>query len=245
MAAADGEQEQQRVEPEEDHRFDRIAAEPLGALPDQRHAAEAGRRGDRLDHPDRRDPRDQAERQREDREQRPIRRCVQRPTYIWVGGVGRRGDQRVVVRVEVVDDIEPGVAEVVEDVAREQRRGDHEQHMQEDDRPDRDPLADPAGEHDDAQIRRRDHADGDRYLGAVEAELEAAERASKARHERMVVSDQRPAVVRRRCGDSQEGRDDQRDQERAYEHGSRADLNAERPPGRSRRPWLSAPGPPW
>ena len=48
----------------------------------------------------------------------------------------------MVVRVEVVQDVEPRVGQIAEDVLREQGRRDQEQQMQPGDRADREPRAD-------------------------------------------------------------------------------------------------------
>ena len=81
-------------------------------------------------------------------------------------------DERVDVRVEAVHRVEPGVAHVVEEVAGEQRRRDHEDQVKAEDRPDADPDPDRVREVEHAEVADAENDEDDGELGAAQRQAE-------------------------------------------------------------------------
>ena len=123
VGAADDVDEDQRVEGDEGGGAQRVDAAPGGEAGDERGEAEDRERRDRLQHRDREPDRQPGERVGGEGEERAVGAGRFGPGDVGEGRVGRRRVGRVDVGVEAVDDAEPGVVEVAEDVVGEQDRG--------------------------------------------------------------------------------------------------------------------------
>jgi hypothetical protein len=116
VRAADGEHEQDRVQPDESRRPARRVPEPSGRARDQRDGREARDDRDRLERPQAAGEAERCCRVAEQREQRAVWRVLIRPAderEDFVAG-GLRGHVRV--RVEAVQRAEPREGRVTEDV---------------------------------------------------------------------------------------------------------------------------------
>jgi hypothetical protein len=133
VRSADRQHEQHRVQADERDRP--AGGEPAqgGGAGYQRDRGEAGEDGDRLERPQPARQPERHERVAEQREQRSIRRVLERPADEpeRVVGWGFRGDVRV--RVEPVQDAQPGEREVAEHVLGDQRRPEQQDRIRRDD----------------------------------------------------------------------------------------------------------------
>ena len=168
VGAADGEHEQHRVQADEGRRPAPRLPETTGGTRDQRDGAEAGEHGQGLERPQ---PARDAERHEgvaDQREQGAVGRVLVGPTEESEDFVARglRGDVRV--GVQAVQGTEPREADVAEDVLRDQRGSEQQDHVGgEDRRPDRaerkraggEEHAQVAGAHDQAERLKAARAD--------------------------------------------------------------------------------------
>ena len=208
MPATDGVGEQHRVEAEEQRRRQGGPPQASRAHPDQPHTGEAGERRRALEQPDRRREAHPAERKAAEREQRAVGGRVERPAHVYVGGIGGRRGERVDVRVQMMDRVEPGVSDVVEDVAREQGRREQEDQVQGDDRADADP--DPYGvrEQQHAEIAEAEHDEEGGENVAAERQVQAVQRSADRARQPVMDVQGRPVVLGGGPGRHQEARDD-------------------------------------
>jgi hypothetical protein len=121
----------------DDHRGrQRIASEQVGTAVHEEHGREARDHQRHLHRPEGSGDAERYQRHREDREQRPVGAQQAVPVTEQEGRIGVRLERRDRhVRVEVVDGLHAPVVEVVEDVGQRQRRGEEEDHVNDDDRP--------------------------------------------------------------------------------------------------------------
>jgi hypothetical protein len=126
--------QQDGVEPDPDDGLDRVAPHALRAPPREPDQAQAGDGGDDLDRPHRDGHRQERERVRAEREQRPVRAAHVPPGHEGVDRVVREQERTVQVRVRAVPRAQPRVADVAEDVLRDERRRDRVQHVERHDR---------------------------------------------------------------------------------------------------------------
>ena len=134
VGAADGEDEQHRVQSEEHGGERRRAAAALGRPRCQPHRKEAADGRQRFQRPQRAGQPERRRRVADEREQRAVRRMLERPADEAEDGV--RGDLRRKVRVgvEPVQRSHPGERDVAEDVLGDQRRAEGQDHVCGDDR---------------------------------------------------------------------------------------------------------------
>ncbi len=220
MGAAHRVGEQHGIEPEEESRRQRRATEPHSAGPDQRDATEAGQRRDGLEDPDRRREADPPERQAREGEERPVCRGVEGPAHVYVGGIGGRGREGVHVRIEAVHRVEPGVADVVEEIAGEERRRDHEDQVEQHDRADTDPHLHRVGESEHAEVADAQRDEDDAELGAAHRDVEAVQRAPERVRQPVMDVESGPVVLGRGAGRHQEAGHHHSAQQRVGDQGS-------------------------
>jgi hypothetical protein len=248
VCAADGRQEQHRVQPDERRGPARRVPEPAPRARDERDSAEARDDGERLERPQRTGQAERRRRVADQREQRAVRRVLVRPADeredFVAGGLG--GDVRV--RVETVQRAEAGERYVAEDVLREQGRPEQQDQMCGEDRSgDRAQRQRPRAEQHECVARAHDQH---QRLEAARAEAHA-EALERAREPAGPAARARGYVLRRFAGSGgarQEDGDDDAEQaeqpERADEPGralgraapgDAASVSAERVGGMDRR----------
>jgi hypothetical protein len=103
-----------------------------------------------------------------------------------------------------VHHLEAGVAHVIEDVAGEQGRRDHEDHVEQDDRPEADANPDGVGEGEHAEVAEAEHDEDDAELGAAERQIESMQRPPQRVGQPVMDVERRPVVLRRGAGGHQE-----------------------------------------
>ncbi len=134
VRAADGEHEQDGVEPDERRGEAGGMPEAGGRAHDQRDRGEARGDGDRLERPQAAGEPEWRGRIACERERRPIRGVLKRPADEAVDGIARRFGGDVRVRVKTVQRADAREREIAEDVLGDQRRAQQQRDMREHDR---------------------------------------------------------------------------------------------------------------
>jgi hypothetical protein len=134
VRASDSEHEQYRVQPDERARPAPRLAEAAGGAGDQRDRSEAAEHRDRLERPQRATDAERYRRVAQQREQRSIRRVLERPAEKREDFVAGRLRGDMCIRIEPVQRAHPCEADVAEDILREQRWAEQQDHMRRDDR---------------------------------------------------------------------------------------------------------------
>jgi len=231
VRAADTKLEQHRVQPHERRGPARGVPERARGARDERDCAEARERGGGLQRPQSAGEPERSRRVAREREQGAVGRVLEGPADEHERGVVRRfgGDPRV--WVEAVQRAHAREAQVAEDVLREQRRPEHERDVRREDREREQRHGKRPRAHEHDQVAGAHHQ-RERLEGArAEARLEAAQGPGEPRGP---AADARGDVLRRFA------RGGRREQERARDHGERAERR-ERGAGRLQTPPAAAP----
>ena len=214
VRAAHGEGEEHRVQAHERGGPPARAAQHAGCPGDHGYGGEAGRGGQGFEDPH---PGGQAERRggvAREREHGPVGRVLERPAEELEDRVGGRFGREMGVRVEPVQRAHAGEGEVAEDILRDQRRPEGEQHV---------------GEHDHRRDRPHRHgagADEHEQVAAAHDQregLEAAAGEPQVKARQRAREPVRPAAGARGDETGGSSRGARRGHERAHDHGTEAE----------------------